>query len=191
MVSDMRLIERALIKAMKAHAGVTRHGSDTPYVVHVIMVGLMVQKYGFSDAVVAAGILHDIVEDTPVTLEELEREFGDEVAMLVRTVSHRGDDSAIWRAARDEYLEQVVAGPEGAKAISVADKIHNIGDMVALFEKYGAKAHKFFGWKSWQDRLEVSHALYDRLATVWHHPLLDEYAESLKTLDALAAKYPL
>ena len=80
----MNIKEKAKIFAIKAHKGQIRKSEpDKPMIIHPISVGLLLEEYGYDDEVIAAGFLHDVVEDTKYTLEDIKKEFGDEVANLV------------------------------------------------------------------------------------------------------------
>ena len=79
----MDLIDKALQIASIAHEGQYRKNTKIPYIAHPVAVGMILQKAGYSEEMVAAGILHDTVEDTDITMEDIEREFGLEVARIV------------------------------------------------------------------------------------------------------------
>ena len=74
------MIEKAKDFATKAHAGQVRKNANVPYITHPIRVAERLQKSGFREALICAGYLHDVVEDTPVEIEDIEKEFGKEVA---------------------------------------------------------------------------------------------------------------
>ena len=80
-------LEQAMRWAAQAHAGQTRRNSDTPYFEHVAAVALILDRSGFSEDVVIAGVLHDIVEDTAATLADVAQRFGDLVSEMVRHCS--------------------------------------------------------------------------------------------------------
>ena len=85
----MSIIDQAIIFAAIAHKDQTRKSTNIPYVSHPFAVGMILQKAKCSDEVVAAGILHDTLEDTSTTYEELAEEFGTKVAQLVRSASEQ------------------------------------------------------------------------------------------------------
>ena len=80
----MDKIETAIIFAAKAHHNQKRKGTDIPYITHPFAVGMLLQKEKCSEEVIAAGILHDTLEDTETTFEDLTEAFGVHVANLVR-----------------------------------------------------------------------------------------------------------
>ena len=83
----MNKIEKAVLFATKAHAGAFRKGTNRPYILHPIEAMSIVMKFTEDEDVIAAAVLHDTLEDTSVTREQLEIEFGSRVATLVASVS--------------------------------------------------------------------------------------------------------
>ncbi|QUW23011.1 bifunctional (p)ppGpp synthetase/guanosine-3',5'-bis(diphosphate) 3'-pyrophosphohydrolase [Sporosarcina sp. Marseille-Q4063] len=132
----MNIIEKAINFAAIAHAGQMRKGTNTPYITHPFAVGMCLQKLQCTDEVVAAGILHDTLEDTPVTFEELAEHFGPRVAELVLAASEE-DKSLAWFERKQQMIDQLSrAGLEEIQVIT-ADKLHNIKSIRADIESYG------------------------------------------------------
>jgi (p)ppGpp synthase/HD superfamily hydrolase len=123
-------LERALRFAARCHRHQLRKASDTPYVEHVMGVALLLDRLGFPEEVVIAGLLHDVVEDTDATLERLEAEFGAEVAETVRHCSEVKTDAAgkkrPWAERKRDHLAALEHAPVAARAIVLADKLHNL-----------------------------------------------------------------
>ncbi len=116
----------ALEKARAAHAGQIRNGSGgMPYIEHPIAVAARLDELGVGDEVLAAALLHDVIEDSGTTLDELRELFGGEVAGLVGALS---DDESIdsYRERKAEHRERVAAAPADALAIYGADKLTNV-----------------------------------------------------------------
>jgi (p)ppGpp synthase/HD superfamily hydrolase len=131
------LIARALAKATEAHAGQIRNGSGgLPYIEHPRMVAATLAIAGYGDATLAAALLHDVVEDSDTTVEELRAEFGDEIADLVAALS---DDESIesYRDRKDEHRRRVAAVDGDALAIYAADKLTNMTTLHAAIEGEG------------------------------------------------------
>src|SRR5579863_1815673 len=116
------LLKRALDQAAVWHRDQKRKypDADVPYVSHVAGVVAILARHGFDDEVLAAGALHDVLEDCGVSHEELAHRFGDRVADLVRGVSE-ADKSLPWEDRKRLYLEQFARAPWEAQAISIAD----------------------------------------------------------------------
>lgn len=130
----MNTVERAKVFATAAHAAVgqTRKYTGEPYVVHPIEVASLVESVGGTEAMVAAALLHDVLEDTGVTVDVLEEQFGSEVADLVlwlTDVSNPNDGNRSTRKALDR--QHSAAAPAAAQTIKVADLISNTRSIVA------------------------------------------------------------
>ena len=130
----MTLVEHARIFATAAHAAVgqTRKYTGEPYVVHPIEVASIVKNAGGTEAMVAAALLHDVLEDTGVTFDLLVDQFGSEVAELVlwlTDVSRPEDGNRSTRKALDR--QHSAAAPAAAQTVKVADLISNTRSIVA------------------------------------------------------------
>ena len=98
----MNKIHNAIIYAAKKHEGQVRKGTDTPYIVHPMEVMQILTAAGCGEDVIVAGILHDTVEDTDATLEEISALFGEKVARLV---AHESEDkSKTWRERKSATI---------------------------------------------------------------------------------------
>ena len=120
------LVARALARAAEAHAGQIRNGSGgLPYIEHPRMVAATLEAHDYADATLAAALLHDVVEDSDTTVEQLRAEFGDEIADLVAALS---DDESIedYRARKEEHRVRVADVDGDAFAIYAADKLTNL-----------------------------------------------------------------
>jgi (p)ppGpp synthase/HD superfamily hydrolase len=119
------LVRSALATAAEAHAGQIRNGSGgMPYVEHPKMVTERLAAAGYADEVLAAGLLHDVVEDSDFTVEDLRERFGDAVAPLVAALS---DDGSIesYRDRKREHRQRIEEVDGDALAIYAADKLTN------------------------------------------------------------------
>ena len=115
------VVGRAELFATGAHAGELRKDGVTPYIVHPAEIVTTLRKVGVASSVLAAAWLHDVVEDTETTLEEIYTEFGDEIGGLVDVLSHRKPSES-----REHYHSRVLSGSPEGKLIKVADLEHNI-----------------------------------------------------------------
>lgn len=148
--ADSHLLERALRLAASAHAGQSRKGSDLPYITHPVAVALILARAGFVDEeLLAAALLHDVVEDTPVELADLEQDFSDRVCEYVAAASEQKSDATgrrrAWSDRKADHVRQVAAAPLAARAIVLADKLHNLQSMLfdlqrgtGLWERFNA-----------------------------------------------------
>ncbi len=128
--SDSAALLRALAFAADRHRKQRRKGdAGLPYVNHLIEVARLVAEVGrvTEPATLAAAVLHDVVEDTPTTLDEIEREFGREVRDLVAECT---DDKSLPSVERKRLqIENAPATSRKAKTIKIADKIANVVDL--------------------------------------------------------------
>jgi (p)ppGpp synthase/HD superfamily hydrolase len=133
------LIARALAKASEAHAGQIRNGSGgLPYIEHPRMVAATLATRDYDEETLAAALLHDVVEDSDTTVEDLRGEFGDRIADLVAALS---DDQSIesYRERKDEHRGRVAAVDGDALAIYAADKLTNMTTLHEAIEAEGMK----------------------------------------------------
>jgi (p)ppGpp synthase/HD superfamily hydrolase len=131
------LVADALALAREVHAGQIRNGSGgMPYIEHPQAVAALLAEHGFGDEVLAAALLHDVVEDSETTVEELRERFGEPVAGLVDTLS---DDESIedYRERKDEHRGRVAAADGDAFAIYGADKLTNVAMLRRTYAEQG------------------------------------------------------
>jgi (p)ppGpp synthase/HD superfamily hydrolase len=127
--------------AVGAHAGQVRKGTEIPYVTHPIHVAFLLAGHGFDEDLVIAGLLHDTVEDAGLALGEIEAQFGERVASLVRALTkpdlgHGPRHS--WRAGREAMVRVIrESGPDVA-AIKAADSLHNASATLADLRTHGS-----------------------------------------------------
>ncbi len=175
----MTLTEKALRLAVAAHKEQVRKSDGSPYVVHPIMVGNLLKEQGFSEEVIAAAIVHDVLEDTAVTRDELANALGEEVTQIVEGVSE--DTSLEWEARKEAYAHAVAAASESIKAVSVADKIHNAESMIDDYALKGKDIWKPFS-RGKEKKIWFEELLYTELKKTWDHPLLNRYEKAIEQL---------
>ena len=105
-------IERAIAPALRAHEAQTRKGDgQLPYIVHPVTVALILSRYTGDEDTIIAGLLHDTLEDTHVTPEEIEREFGPKVRDMVQDVTESDLPGLSWDSRKARYLRQLETAP--------------------------------------------------------------------------------
>lgn len=173
-------LERALRWAATRHIGQERKGSGTPYVEHPMGVAMILDRLGFAEDVVIAGLLHDVVEDTSATIDEVRKEFGSSVAEVVHFCSEVKLDAKgrkrPWKDRKLEHLEALDRAPVAAHAVVLADKLHNLTSMQldlqegrAVWPTFNAKRHEV---------LWYYHTMIDRFGE--GDPRLEELAEACR-----------
>ena len=122
--------ERALRLAASAHRDQVRKGSGVPYVEHPMAVALILDRSGFDEEVATAGLLHDLVEDTDVTLDEIREAFGERIAAIVAGCSEEKLDAQgrkrPWHDRKRDHVEIVGRSNDEVRAVVLADKLHNL-----------------------------------------------------------------
>ena len=124
--ADLGLIERAYTVAERAHAGQKRQSGE-PYITHPLAVAQILADLGIGSKTIAAALLHDTVEDTAYTLDQLRADFGDEVAMLVDGVTKLDKVKYGDSAQAETVRKMIVAMSKDIRVliIKLADRLHN------------------------------------------------------------------
>ena len=174
---DTELLDRAIVFAVKAHAGTERRGKGFPYIVHPMEAVEIVSTMTTDQELLAAAALHDTVEDTPVTVEQIRAEFGDRVAELVSSESDTFEDGVSeedsWHSRKQAAIDRLAKASHDAKIVALGDKLSN---MRAIARDYSLKGDEL--WKLFHAKNRSDHE--------WHYRGL---AESLSELsDTFAYK---
>ncbi|HEY8080198.1 MAG TPA: HD domain-containing protein, partial [Labilithrix sp.] len=143
-------------------------------------VATILARHGFAEHVVAAGALHDTIEDCGVTYDDLVKRFGVNVADLVRHASEE-DKSLPWEERKRAYLEKFPKKPWEAQAITLADKIDNLESIVVCAQEYGDPWPMFKRGKDAQ--VARFRELHERAKTLAPHPIIDEYERVLLAVE--------
>lgn len=138
----MNMLEEAIIYATVLHQSKVRKFQNTPYILHPLEVAQILSTITDDLEVITAGILHDIVEDTNGTLEEIRERFGDRVAFIVSSESENkypGENPAdTWKRRKEESIEQLMDSEDpGVKMLWLADKLANIRSLARMHSEMG------------------------------------------------------
>jgi myo-inositol-1(or 4)-monophosphatase len=138
----MSLFDDAARFAVDAHAGMLRKGDAIPYVLHPFEVASIAATITVDEAVLAAALLHDTVEDAEASLDQIRELFGDRVAELVASETEDKHPelpkSQTWRIRKEESLEQLSAATdEGILVIWLADKLANMRSYARMMKREG------------------------------------------------------
>lgn len=140
----MNIRQKAKEFAIKAHNGQRRKSDkEKPMIIHPIDVANILSEYGYDDNVIAAGYLHDVLEDTKYTKEDLLTEFNEDVVSLVLGASEK-DKGLSWEERKTETINTIKDFDLRHKAVVCADKISNLEDMRIIFEIKGEKNFSAF-----------------------------------------------
>ena len=174
---DTSLFDRAAIFAVKAHAGTERRGKGFPYIIHPMEAAGIVATMTSDQELLAAAVLHDVVEDTDVTVEELRSEFGPRIAGLVVSESDVFEEGVSeedsWRSRKQAAIDRLAGASHDAKIVALGDKLSN---MRAIARDYAVMGDAF--WNIFHAKDPADHE--------WHYRGL---ADSLRDLsDTFAFK---
>lgn len=172
---DTALLDRAIIFAVKAHSGTERRGKGYPYIVHPMEAVEIVATMTKDQELLAAAALHDTVEDTDVTVEQIRAEFGDRIADLVAAESDEmpagvsEEDS--WHSRKRAAIDRLSKASRDAKMVALGDKLSN---MRAIARDYAVQGDAL--WNIFHAKDPKDHE--------WHYRGL---AEALDELDGTFA----
>ncbi len=154
----MGVIEKALLFATAAHEGQARKMNGLPFILHPMEVAVIVSEMCTDEEIIAAALLHDAVEDTSATLEEIGEQFGERIRQLVEKESEDKRNglprSATWRIRKEESVEKIRTASREAKMIALADKLSNMRSIYheylmhgdAVFDKFNMKDKEQHHW---------------------------------------------
>jgi (p)ppGpp synthase/HD superfamily hydrolase len=165
--SDGAALFAAVRFAADAHSGQFRKGSRVPYLVHPLNVAKILIDYGCSEDLAIAGLLHDTVEDTEVTLEEIRTIFGDAVARLVEFATEPAK-LWTWEKRKQHTLSLLTTGETPGLLLSVADKLDNIRSIRSDLELNGDLA-----WERFKRPREKQRWYYQSLSRIFDARLVD------------------
>ena len=137
------LIFKAIEFATKAHSGQYRKGSLVPYIIHPIRVCKILINYNCGEIVASAGVLHDVLEDTPRTRKDITKSFGSKICTLVETVSELGTKKT-WEQRKQNTIDLLKSASKDVILIECADKLDNIRAIVEDYERLGEHVWKKF-----------------------------------------------
>lgn len=143
---NLRRLSAAYSLAAQAHAGQRRKGrGDVPYINHPCAVAALVAEAGGSADAVIAAVLHDTVEDTGTTLEDIRCRFGDRVAGLVDALT----DAEAWEdlptaERKAKQAEHIADAPPAARLLKLADQTANLRDRAATPDEWTPEKHEAY-----------------------------------------------
>ena len=144
MNGDKQMIQKAAVFAAKAHEGMMRKGSKIPYIYHPMEVALIVAQMTDDPEVIASAYLHDVLEDTSVTPEELERTFGGRILSLVQEESE--DKERTWRERKASTIEHLKQASREVKLLTLGDKLSNMRSTARDYMVIGDENRESHRW---------------------------------------------
>ena len=168
---DTDLLDRAIVFAVQAHHNTERRGKGFPYIVHPMEAVEIVATITSDQELLAAAALHDTIEDTEVTVEQIREAFGERVANLVHaerdqfTEGVSEEDS--WHDRKQAAIDRLAAAPHDAKIVAMGDKLSNMRAIWRDYQTIGDELWNIFHVK-------------DKALHEWHYRGL---ADSLSELN--------
>lgn len=145
---DSSLLDRAIIFAVKAHANTERKGKGFPYIVHPLEALEIAATMTSDQELLAAAALHDTVEDTDVTLDDIRKEFGDRVAKMVEEESDKFmegvSEADSWHDRKQAAIERLSSASRDAKIVALGDKLSNARAIYRDYVEIGDELWKIF-----------------------------------------------
>ena len=172
-----RLVIRALERASTWHDGQwRRHPTEKiPYIAHPATVGFLLQRAGYSDEIIAAGILHDVIEDCGVTKEEIAAAFSPEIAELVAWLTEPTQNIETWKERKDLYRQQLTQAPDEALIIKAADCVANLTSLLDALEVDPTTWSMFYAGR--EEKMAHEQAVLDIVSSRIDAPLVALFRE--------------
>lgn len=158
---DSSLLDRAIRFATEAHANSRRKGKQYPYIVHPLEAMTIVATITNDQELMAAAVLHDTVEDTDTTVEQLRELFGNRVAQLVKEESddiEPGENKdATWHKRKSLALERLGKSSHDSKIVALGDKLSNMRTTARDYARMGDEV-----WNIFRVKERAAHEWYFR-----------------------------
>ena len=171
----MDKVEKALMFAAKAHQGQKRKNGTIPYILHPCEAASIAATITDDPEIIAGVLLHDTVEDTDTSLEDIRREFGDRVASIVSGDTETADDSIprdqSWMARKKSSLESLKTAGMDIKILWMSDKLSNMRSFCMMHYREGDAMWEHFNQK-------------DKAIQEWYYRCIAEYLSDLRDTDA-------
>jgi (p)ppGpp synthase/HD superfamily hydrolase len=185
-------IEQAIRASSVLHKDQLRKGSmPFPYITHLVATAFTLIDYTDDEDVIISALLHDTLEDTDYTIEELQEDFGGRVREIVESVTEprsTPENKISWRDKKLAYIKSLKGAPQEGLLVAAADKIHNSRTVVEDYYDGHDRFIQDFG-KNFDDRIEVYGKISEVINTRLKNPILsefnhvfDEYMEFLHTI---------
>lgn len=186
---DSELLDRAIVFAVNAHHNTERRGKGFPYIVHPMEAVEIVATITSDQQLLAAAALHDTIEDTDVTVEQLRAEFGERIANLVHAESDQFTEGVSeeesWHDRKQAAIDRLAAASHDAKIVAMGDKLSN---MRAIWRDYQQQGDRL--WQIFHVKDKASHEWHYRGLAASLAELSDTFAyqEFVRLVDEVFGK---
>ena len=185
------MIDKAIRFAAAAHKGMVRKGNNQPYIFHPLEVLNLVSMMTDDDDILCAAVLHDTVEDTAASIEDIKNEFGDRVAKLVgyESENKRGNvnKAATWLERKQEAIDCLKSVDDiGAKMVCLGDKVSNLRSFHLLLLQQGEDMWNNFNMRDPKKHYWYYSQIAEALSELKDYAVYKEY---LFLIDTIFKKY--
>lgn len=172
---DTQIVDRALRLAVEGHEGTVRKGTNVPYIVHPMEAMIIVSTMTDDQELMAAALLHDAVEDTGITLDDIHRELGPRVAALVDSETDREVEGLShvesWQHRKQAAVDRLASASRDVQMVALGDKLSNMRAMARHLQEQGDRL-----WQRFNEKDPARHAWYYRQLVASLAPLSDTAA---------------
>ncbi len=188
------LIDKAIGFAAAAHDGQKRKIGSLPYIAHPVGVAMILMEMGCDESIVVAGLLHDVVEDTGVTLAEIRQEFGGEVADIVKGCTEPPKKKYNWLERKKYMIASLRDASLPVKLVMAADKYHNLSHTLHNAQKKKKGVWQSFGkgkrYQAWYYRA-VASSITEDIPDIDEFPIFNKLLAIIDELFAGIDAYEL
>ena len=175
------ILDRALMFAIKAHEGQFRKGTQIPYILHPMEAAAIVGTMTTDEEIIAGAVLHDVVEDTDTTVEDVICLFGKRIGCLVAAESENKREDipaeATWKIRKQETLDHLITAPAEVKMITLGDKLSNIRAIYRDYQIIGDALWQRFNQKDKNEHYWYYSGIAKCISELSNYQAYKEYCE--------------
>ena len=179
-----KVLGRAIVFATKAHEGQFRKGTQIPYILHPMEAAAIVGTMTTDEEIIAGAVLHDVVEDTATTVEEVMELFGERVGSLVASESENKREDLpsefTWKIRKQETLDHLKTASVEVKMIALGDKLSNMRAIYRDYQTIGDKLWQRFNQKDKNEHKWYYSSIAECISELSNYPVYKEYQELLE-----------
>ena len=176
-----KLLDKAIKFATEAHEGQLRKSTSIPYILHPMEAAAIVGTMTTDDEIIAGAVLHDVVEDTDTTVEQVRELFGGRVADFVASESEDKREhlsaQSTWKIRKQETLDHLKTAPIEVKMITLGDKLSNISAINRDYNTIGDELWQRFNQKDKNEHYWYYQSIADCLTELKDYQVYKEYCE--------------
>lgn len=155
-----------------------RSDNETPYITHFFSVAWILANYSNNEDIIIAGLFHDILNDTPYSAKQMEKDFGAQIRKIVCNLASenkRHDPKIDWQKKKETYLQQLKNASTEGLLVAAADKYHNLFSLIQEYQLMGEKL-----WKCFRAPKEKQFWFYNEVLKILEKRLPGELTKACK-----------